>query len=128
MLGSHLVAFKQDFEQLFQRQNKHILLDEVGLFVSGCGCRGLRVRPGGLRTYLLDFQGQQVTDMLIDLCSQYGITPNLGYVQMVFGSRDLIDCLYMVDACQACRLNLEESDGLEPMAVFYDSVQTKRDI
>lgn len=123
-MSSHLAALKQDFEQLFRRQKKYVLLDEVGLFVSACGCRGLRVRPGGLRTHVLDSEGQQATDLMIDLCSQYGITPNLGYVQMVFGSRDLIDCLYMVDACHACRLNLEESDGLAPMAVFYDSTQT----
>jgi hypothetical protein len=122
-MGNRLATLKRDFEQLFRRRKKHILVDEVGLFVSGCGCQGLRIRPGGLRAYLLDSQGQQVIDLLIDTCSQYGITPNLGYVQMVFGSRDLIDCLYMVDACPACRLNLEESNGLAPMALFYDSTQ-----
>lgn len=122
-MSSHLVALKQNFEQLFRHHRKHILVDEVGLFASGCGCQGLRIRPGGLRTYLLDSLGQEITDLLLDTCAQYSVAPNLGYVQMVFGSRDLIDCLYMVDACQACRLNLKESDGLAPVAVFYDRMQ-----
>jgi hypothetical protein len=119
-MDNHLLTLKQDFERLFRDQKRHILVDEVGFFVSGCGCQGLRIRPGGLRTYVLDSQGQQVTSLLIDMCSQYGIRPDLGYVQMVFGSRDLIECLYMVDACSACRSNLEEGEGLVPMTVFYD--------
>jgi hypothetical protein len=114
------MTLKRDFEALFRRQKKYIAVDEIGLFVSGCGCHGLRVRPAGLRTYVLNSQGQQVNGMLIDTCSHCGVTPNLGYVQLVFGSRDLIDCLYMVEACPACRSNVEESDGLAPVAIFYN--------
>jgi hypothetical protein len=122
-MADRLTTLKHEFELLFRRHNTHVLVDEVGLFLSGCGCHGLRVRPGGLRTYVLDAQGQRVSRLLIDTCSQCGVAPNFGYVQMVFGSRDLIDCLYMVDACPACRLSIEESVGLAPIAVFYNGVQ-----
>jgi hypothetical protein len=124
-MGGYLETLKRDFESLFRQQKKYVLVDEVGLFVSGCGCRGLRLRPGGLRTLALDAEGQKVADLLLDTCSQYDVRPNLGYVQMVFGSRDLVECLYMVDACPACRLNVQESDGPVPVAVFYDPIGTQ---
>jgi hypothetical protein len=122
-MTNRLETLKQDFELLFREHKKYVLVDEVGLFVSGCGCRGLRVRPGGLRTDVLDLRGEQINRLLIDVCSSYGVKANLGYVQMVYGSRDLVDCLYMVDACRACRTNVEESGGLAPIAVFYNPLE-----
>jgi hypothetical protein len=122
-----LATLKHDFEILFRRQQKYVMVDEVGLFQSACGCHGLRVRPGGFRTNVLDMQGQQISKLLIDTCSKCGVMPNLGYVHLVFGSRDLIDCLYMVDACPSCRLNIEESGDLTPVAIFYKGMQNGLD-
>jgi len=118
-----LETLKHEFEQLFRQQKKYVSVDEAGWFVSGCGCRGLRVRPGGLRMDVLDSQGDQVSKLLIDACSSWGVQPNLGYVQLVYGSRDLIECLYMVEACGACRANVEESGGLAPIAIFFNPLQ-----
>jgi hypothetical protein len=119
-MGSRLETLKQDFEQLFRQHKRYILVDQVDLFVSGCGCKGLCIRPGGLRTGSLDAEGEGATELLIATCSQYGIDPDLGYVQMVFGSRDLVERLFMVAACQACRSNVLESGDLAPAMVFYD--------
>lgn len=126
-MSSRLVTLKQEFEQLYRSDKKYVLVDEAGMFVSGCGCEGLRIRPGGLRTHLLDSHGQNVTGLLVDTCAQFGIIPNLGYVQLVFGSRDLVESLYLVDACQACRSNLEESEGLAPVVVYYNKIQSEND-
>lgn len=127
-MGNSLIVLKNDFEQIFRRQKKFVQVDELGHFLSGCGCEGFRIRPGGLRTDILDSQGNEVIELLSDVCAQYDIAPDLGYVQLVFGSRDLVEALYMVDACSACRSDMVEGKDLAPVAIFFYGKEAEYDI